>query len=81
MGLRYFFCTDISKDGMLSGPSTDLYRKIIHQFPGIELTASGGVSSPDDIVALKEAGCVGAIVGKAIYENRIHLNELIKLND
>lgn len=75
-GIRQLFCTDVSKDGKLEGPSLDLYRKIIQQYPQLHFIASGGVSSMDDLYALKEIGCKGAIVGKAIYENRITLGEL-----
>ncbi len=73
-GLRQLFCTDIGKDGLLAGPSTELYRKILQQFPDLELIASGGVSSPEDLPELEEIGCTGAIVGKAIYENFENLN-------
>jgi len=75
-GIKQFFCTDISKDGLLQGTGIDLYKKILNQHPSIDLIASGGVSSIDDLVHLREAGCTGAIVGKAIYENRIKLSEL-----
>lgn len=76
MGIHEFFCTDISKDGMLQGPAIGLYQNILMRFPGIELIASGGISSMDDIRQLYEIGCAGAIVGKAIYENKITLQEL-----
>lgn len=79
-GLNYAFCTDVSKDGKLEGPATDLYKKIISLFPTLQLVASGGVSSINDIEALKEAGCKGLIIGKAIYENRITLKQLSKYN-
>jgi phosphoribosylformimino-5-aminoimidazole carboxamide ribotide isomerase len=75
-GIRRLFCTDVSKDGLLQGPSIDLYEQVITQFPELELIASGGVSSVDDLQRLKDIGCKGAIVGKAIYENRISMNEL-----
>ncbi len=75
-GFNQMFCTDVSKDGLLEGPSTDLYKSIIHEFPGLYFIASGGVSSLQDLDALQEAGCKAAIVGKAIYENRITLKEL-----
>ena len=74
-GIRYVICTDISKDGTLKGPSTDLYNEIL-QSSSINLIASGGVSSLDDLHMLKEIGCEGAIIGKAIYEDKIKLNEL-----
>lgn len=75
-GVQQIFCTDVSKDGKLEGPSSDLYKNIITECPGIHLIASGGVSSMDDLFKLKEIGCTGAIVGKAIYENRISLTDL-----
>ena len=75
-GVRQFFCTDISKDGLLQGTGLELYKKIMNQHPSIDLIASGGVSSIDDLLQLREAGCTGAIVGKAIYENRIQLKDL-----
>lgn len=78
-GITQLFCTDVSKDGKLEGPSTVLYKNIIEQFPSLHFIASGGVSSLDDLYALQEIGCSGAIVGKAIYENRISLNDLKKI--
>jgi len=78
IGFNYFFCTDISKDGMLQGISESLYSKVITKYKDINLVASGGVSSIKDIDAAKQIGCSGAIVGKAIYENRI-TNEELKL--
>lgn len=75
-GIRQVFCTDVSKDGRLEGPSIDLYKKIKSRFPDLYFIASGGVSSMDDLISLKEIGCRGAIVGKAIYEGRIQLKEL-----
>lgn len=79
-GLKQFFCTDISKDGLLQGSSIDLYKKIIDEVEGIQLIASGGVSNLKDLEELKEIGCSGAIVGKAIYEGRIPLHELSIFN-
>lgn len=75
-GVKNIFCTDISKDGLLQGPSIDLYKKIIAQFPKINLIASGGVACAKDLEELKKIGCTGAIVGKAIYEERITIDEL-----
>ena len=72
-GIKQLFCTDISKDGKLEGPSLELYTKIVRQFPDLHFIASGGVSSMDDINALS---CKGVIVGKAIYEGRIKIEEL-----
>ncbi|MEO5948124.1 MAG: 1-(5-phosphoribosyl)-5-[(5-phosphoribosylamino)methylideneamino]imidazole-4-carboxamide isomerase [Chitinophagaceae bacterium] len=77
-GVKQFFCTDVSKDGLLAGPSIDLYKKIINEHPSIDLIASGGVSSIKDLEELRETGCSGAIVGKAIYENKISLIDLKK---
>jgi len=77
-GIENIFCTDISKDGLLQGPSVELYKKIIIAFPGIKLVASGGVSTINDIDELAKAGCSGVIIGKAIYEGRIALKELMK---
>jgi phosphoribosylformimino-5-aminoimidazole carboxamide ribotide isomerase len=78
--ISHVFCTDISRDGLLEGPSFDLYRHLLAQCPGLRLTASGGVASVHDIRQLDELGCDGVIVGKAIYENRISLKELLELN-
>ncbi len=75
-GIRQVFCTDVSKDGRLEGPSVDLYKKIRSRFPDLYFIASGGVSSMDDLISLKEIGCHGAIVGKAIYEGRIQVKDL-----
>jgi len=75
-GVENIFCTDISKDGLLQGPSINLYKNMIAKFPNINLTASGGVSQLSDLEELKQIGCSGAIVGKAIYENRIMMDEL-----
>lgn len=76
LGIQQFFCTDIAKDGMMEGPAITLYETILKECAGIQLTASGGVSKMDDLFALKEAGCSAAIVGKAIYEGTISLNDL-----
>jgi phosphoribosylformimino-5-aminoimidazole carboxamide ribotide isomerase len=75
-GIQQVFCTDVSKDGKLEGPSLDLYKKVIEKFSSLWFIASGGVSSMDDLHALKAIGCSGAIVGKAIYEGRIQLKDL-----
>ncbi|HBK71836.1 MAG TPA: 1-(5-phosphoribosyl)-5-[(5-phosphoribosylamino)methylideneamino]imidazole-4-carboxamide isomerase [Flavobacteriaceae bacterium] len=75
-GIQYVICTDISKDGMLEGPSFDLYKRILTQVPNIKLIASGGISHFSEIPKLAELGCEGTIIGKAIYENRISLKEL-----
>ena len=77
-GISYIICTDISKDGMLEGPSFDLYDKILldNQNTTIKLIASGGISSFDELPKLKALGCEGTIIGKAIYENKISLKQL-----
>ncbi len=77
-GVKYTICTDIKKDGMLQGPSTDLYKEILAKVK-INLIASGGITSISDIKHLREAGCEGAIIGKAVYEGKITLKELGKL--
>ena len=78
-GIQQIFCTDVSKDGKLEGPAVELYKNIVQKFPALHFIASGGVSSIDDLHALRDAGCSGAIVGKAIYEGRVVLNELRSL--
>ncbi|MGY3793073.1 1-(5-phosphoribosyl)-5-[(5-phosphoribosylamino)methylideneamino]imidazole-4-carboxamide isomerase [Aquimarina sp. 433] len=75
-GVSYVICTDISKDGMLQGPSFDLYKKILDNSEHIKLIASGGISAFDELPKLAEIGCEGTIIGKAIYENRISLKQL-----
>ncbi len=77
-GVKYTLCTDIEKDGMLRGPSFDLYREIL-QIPDINLIASGGISTVKDLERLSEIGCEGAIIGKALYEGLLDLNELSQL--
>lgn len=78
-GIRQIFCTDVSKDGKLEGPAVDLYKNIINKFPALYFIASGGVSSMDDLHALRDAGCSGVIIGKAIYEGRIRVSDLGKV--
>ncbi len=84
-GIRYVICTDISKDGMLQGPSFSLYQKILESIkligreqsqPALKLIASGGISTFEELPKLAEIGCEGVIIGKAIYENRISLKQL-----
>lgn len=75
-GVQYVICTDVSKDGMLQGASVDLYKDILKENPGVKLIASGGIAGYDDLPELAEAGCEGAIIGKAIYEGRISLKQL-----
>jgi phosphoribosylformimino-5-aminoimidazole carboxamide ribotide isomerase len=77
-GVKYTICTDIKKDGMLKGPSTALYKEILDAVK-INLIASGGISSVRDIEDVRHAGCEGVIIGKAVYEGKIGLNELGKL--
>ena len=76
-GVRNVLCTEISKDGTLSGPAVDLYSEVMNTYPDLHLIASGGVSSLDDIKALDAAGIPAVVFGKAIYEGRINLHELI----
>jgi phosphoribosylformimino-5-aminoimidazole carboxamide ribotide isomerase len=79
-GIQQLFCTDVSKDGKLEGPSLALYKNIVEKFPALHFIASGGVSSVYDLEELNKAGCKGVIIGKAIYENKISLAELRKIN-
>jgi phosphoribosylformimino-5-aminoimidazole carboxamide ribotide isomerase len=80
IGITNIFCTDISKDGMMQGPSIELYKKIINQFPKLNFIASGGVSNIQDVLELKKIGCSGVIIGKAIYENLISIEDLQIIN-
>jgi len=75
-GIKYVICTDISKDGMLEGPSFELYQRILEKTKELKLIASGGISTFDELPKLAEMGCEGTIIGKAIYENRISLKQL-----
>lgn len=75
-GIRYVISTDIEKDGMLQGPSTELYAHLISELPEIRLIASGGISDFQELPRLAQIGCEGAIIGKAIYENKISLKQL-----
>ena len=77
-GIQYVICTDISKDGMLEGPSFELYQRILEQTKDVKLIASGGISTFDELPKLAELGCEGTIIGKAIYEGRITLKQLEK---
>jgi len=76
-GVKTVICTDISKDGMLQGPAVELYQSVMKEFPNLELVASGGVGNIEDVRILNEIGCWGVIIGKAIYEKRIDMNELV----
>ncbi|MBQ8736304.1 MAG: 1-(5-phosphoribosyl)-5-[Bacteroidaceae bacterium] len=75
-GINNVLCTDIARDGMLKGPSTDMYKKIMSSFPTLNLIASGGVSSVEDIYELNNAGIPSVVFGKAVYEGRITMKEL-----
>ncbi|MEN9444419.1 MAG: hypothetical protein RIS47_1309, partial [Bacteroidota bacterium] len=76
LGIRTYFCTDISKDGMLQGAANELYAELATTFPEMALIASGGISCMDDVYAVAKAGCAGVIIGKAIYEGRISIAQL-----
>jgi phosphoribosylformimino-5-aminoimidazole carboxamide ribotide isomerase len=76
-GVRYTICTDVSKDGLLQGSAIGIYEKIMQRFPELNLIASGGVSSLAEVNKLKEIGCFGAIIGKAIYEGKIQVSDLV----
>lgn len=75
-GVKYVICTDIAKDGMLEGPSFDLYKRILNESRDLKLIASGGVTSLDNLNLLEDLGCEGAIIGKALYEGHIRLRDL-----
>ena len=79
-GARYAISTDVAKDGLLQGPSFDLYQNLQDQFPDLQIIASGGVAEFDDIVKLNEMNIFGVIVGKAIYEGRVTLKQLAEFN-
>ncbi|MAT89477.1 MAG: 1-(5-phosphoribosyl)-5-[(5-phosphoribosylamino)methylideneamino]imidazole-4-carboxamide isomerase [Flavobacteriaceae bacterium] len=78
--LHRVICTDVAKDGMLRGPSVDLYKELLEAIPTLQLVASGGISSLKDLGILEQIGCDAAIIGKAIYEGRLSLSELEKWN-
>jgi phosphoribosylformimino-5-aminoimidazole carboxamide ribotide isomerase len=75
-GVSYVICTDIAKDGMLEGPSFDLYQKMLKALPKVKLIASGGISKFEELPKLAALGCEGTIIGKAIYEHKISLKQL-----
>jgi phosphoribosylformimino-5-aminoimidazole carboxamide ribotide isomerase len=77
-GIQYCICTDVAKDGLLQGPSFELYEQIMVRFPSLKLIASGGVTTIEDIKKLDDMGIYGAIIGKAFYEGKIKLEELTK---
>lgn len=76
-GLRQLTCTDISKDGMMNGPSVELYKNLNAGFPELHITASGGVSSIEDLIELKNSGCHSAIAGKSLLEGKITSSEIL----
>jgi phosphoribosylformimino-5-aminoimidazole carboxamide ribotide isomerase len=76
-GLRHVLCTDISRDGKLTGPNTQLYADLVREFPALQIQASGGVSSLDDLRGLRGTNVSGAIVGRALYENKFTLQEAL----
>jgi len=78
-GIQKVICTDISKDGGMKGPSFELYQQLMTDFPDLKFIASGGVTTIDDVIKLKEMNMYGAIIGKAIYEGTIKLSELSKI--
>ena len=78
-GVTQAICTDVGRDGMLQGPSLELYKEILRQHPSLYLVASGGVGSLQDVEALEEAGLPAVIIGKAFYEGRITLEDMEKL--
>ena len=78
-GLRHILCTDISRDGKMTGPNTALYAQFVRRFPSLHIQASGGVSSLEDLRVLKTTGATGAIVGRALYENKFTLPEALTL--
>lgn len=83
LNIDTIFCTDISKDGMMQGPSIELYKEILQKFPSLQLIASGGISCYEDLFTLQDAGCYGAITGKAFYEGKIttqQIQEFVKNN-
>jgi phosphoribosylformimino-5-aminoimidazole carboxamide ribotide isomerase len=75
-GVSQVLCTDIDKDGMMKGSSVDLYRQMVQDFPALQIIASGGISSINEIQMLNEYGVSGAVIGKALYEGKIRLEEL-----
>lgn len=81
LGVKEYLCTDINKDGMLQGPNFDMYQKLMNDFPGLNFIASGGISEIDDIKRLGKMHMYAAVIGKAIYENKIELKELAEFAD
>jgi phosphoribosylformimino-5-aminoimidazole carboxamide ribotide isomerase len=79
-GAKIFICTDVSRDGMLGGPNIDFFKKLKSTFPKLSIIASGGISTLNDVHLLKKVDLTGVIVGKAIYEGKIQIDELAKVN-
>lgn len=77
-GLRHLLCTDISRDGMLSGPSLDLYGELCRRFPGLQVQASGGIRDAADISAARVSGCGGAVLGKSLLDGRLSLLDALR---
>ena len=75
--MKHLLCTDISRDGMLTGPNIDLYAHLVQLLPGVAVQASGGVRDVADVHAAKVAGCGGAVLGKALLEGRLQLDEAL----
>lgn len=76
-GLSHLLCTDIARDGMLAGPNLDLYRRLCARYPSLRVQASGGIRDVADVVAAREAGCAGAVLGKALLEGKLSLAEAL----
>lgn len=76
-GLSHLLCTDIARDGMLAGPNLDLYRRLCARYPSLRVQASGGIRDLADVVAAREAGCAGAVLGKALLEGKLSLAEAL----
>lgn len=79
LGIDTFLCTDISKDGLLTGTNVALYKNILTRFPGINLIASGGIKDLEDVINVKDINAYGVVVGRAIYEGKIDLKELSEI--
>lgn len=77
-GLRHLLCTDISRDGMLSGPSLELYRELCRRFPQLQVQASGGIRDVADVSAVQAAGCAGAVLGKSLLDGRLSLEDALR---
>ncbi|MBW8823379.1 MAG: 1-(5-phosphoribosyl)-5-[(5-phosphoribosylamino)methylideneamino]imidazole-4-carboxamide isomerase [Xanthomonadales bacterium] len=77
-GLRHLLCTDISRDGMLSGPSLDLYGELCRRFPQLQVQASGGIRDASDVSAARAAGCAGAVLGKSLLDGRLSLADALR---